>query len=158
MAEIHDALILHAKEDETLVKQLQTDLLSNVEITELNVVLYRDFAPEVQSHFESMEILFNRCRYMLVVVTEHFKKDEFKIYQNAMALMDSIRKKEIKGRIIPVWAEAGADSLILNLSVLKGIEYKPLSDFTEDEKERAFKQFKKLFEHGRKCILSQPKV
>ena len=128
-----------------------------MEITDLNVIAYEEFAPEVQGHFASLKIVFERCRYLLVVVTEHLKGDRLKKYLNELALMDTIISDEKKGRLIPVWAENGADRFIHALTVLKGIEYIPRSDFTE-ENDRVFKIFTKLFEHGRKSILSQQKV
>ena len=151
-AEIHDALILHSKEDETLVKQFHKDLLSKVKITDLNVIVYEEFAPEVQDHFATLKIVFERCRYLLVGVTEHFKGDRLIKYLNELALMDTIIYEEKKGRLIPVWAENGADRFIHELTVFKGIKYMPRSDFTE-ENHRVFNIFQKLFEHGRKCIL-----
>ena len=158
MTEIHDALILHAEEDDTLVKQFHSDLLSNVKMADLNVIIYEEFAPDVQSHFESLEILFERCRYLLVVVTTRFKTDPLKKFLQGLALMDAITEEKIKGRLIPVWAETGAESLIHALRSFKGIRYMPRSDFTEEEKSTHFKQFKELFERGRKCFLSLQKA
>ena len=76
------------------MKQFHKDLLSKVKITDLNVIIYEEFAPEVQSHFASLEIVFKKCRYLLVVVTEHLKSDRLKRYLNELALMDTIIYEE----------------------------------------------------------------
>lgn len=81
---------MYSKEDDTLVEQLHKDLLSKVKITDLNVIVYEEFAPEIQGHFSSLKIVFERCRYLLVLVTEHLKGDRLKIYLNELALMDTI--------------------------------------------------------------------
>lgn len=154
MAEIHDALILHAKEDDVLGKQFHCDLLSNVKMTDLNVILYEEFALG-QTHCGSLEILFKRCRYLLVVVTKNFERDRLMRYLNELAIIDSVIYREIQGRVIPVWAETGADLFIQALRPFKGIEYTPKSDFTEEEKSKVFEKFEKLFEFGKKNILSR---
>ena len=121
-------------------------------MTDLNVVLYEEFAPDVQSSFRTMDVLFQRCRYLFVVVTKKFTDDSLREFQHQIALMDQINDPEKNDRIIPIWAENGANNFIRELSVFKGIEYIPQSYLSGKEKEMVFRKFKKLFEYGRKVI------
>uniref|UniRef100_K1QKT5 Uncharacterized protein n=1 Tax=Magallana gigas TaxID=29159 RepID=K1QKT5_MAGGI len=54
-SEKHDGLLLYAKEDKPLVMDLHQKLVSNLGkyIDNLNIVLYDEFAPEVQSYFKT---------------------------------------------------------------------------------------------------------
>lgn len=142
--EKHDAILLYAEEDRRLVKRIQQELMSNLGIDDLSVVLYEEFAPDVRSHFKTMEQLFCRCRFLFVVVTSNFREDSLTRYQHEIALTDSIRNPSRNERVVPVWAEAGAQNLLHELSVLKGI------DFSGDEVN--FQMFKSVFDHGRKNI------
>lgn len=142
--EKHDAILLYAEDDRRLVKRIQQELMSNLGIDDLSIVLYEEFAPDVQSHFKTMEQLFCRCRFLFVVVTSNFREDSLTRYQHEIALTDSIRNPSRNERVVPVWAEAGAQNLLHELSVLKGI------DFSGDEVN--FGMFKSVFDHGRKNI------
>lgn len=85
--ETHDAILLYAEEDRPLVKHIQQQLVSNLgtDINDLNIILYEEFAPDVQSHFKTMEHLFCRCRFLFVVVTSNFRKDSLTRYQHEIA-------------------------------------------------------------------------
>lgn len=153
--ETHDALILYAEKDASLAQQLQQDLVENVDLPNLNVILYEEFAPEVQSHFGTMTILFQRCRYLLVFVTKNFTEASFSKFQHEIALKDSIENSEKNERVIPVWGEIGAKDIVMELSVFKGIDYS--LSLQGDDRSRVFFQFKKAFEYGRKNIKNFPK-
>lgn len=144
--ETHDAILLYAEEDRPLVKHIQQQLVSNLgtDIDDLNIVLYEEFAPDVQSQFKTMEQLFCRCRFLFVVVTSNFRKDSLTRYQHEIALTDSIRNPSRNERVIPVWAEAGAQNFLHELSVLKGIDY--------SRGEVDFRMFRNVFQHGRRTI------
>lgn len=144
--ETHDAILLYAEEDRPLVKHIQQQLVSNLgtDINDLNIILYEEFAPDVQSHFKTMEHLFCRCRFLFVVVTSNFRKDSLTRYQHEIALTDSIRNPSRNERVIPVWAEAGAQNFLHELSVLKGIDY--------SRGEVDFRMFRNVFQHGRRTI------
>ncbi|XP_061174559.1 uncharacterized protein LOC133183641 [Saccostrea echinata] len=149
-AETHDALILYAEKDAPLAEQLQKDLVANVNLPNLNVILYEEFAPEVQSHFGTMTVLFQRCRYLLVLVTKNFTEASFSRFQHEIALKDSIENPEKNERVIPVWGEIGAKDIVVELSVFKGIDYS--LSLQKDDRSRVFIQFEKAFEYGRKKI------
>lgn len=144
--EKHDALLLYAKEDKPLVKHLQQTLLSNLgtDIDDLNIVLYEEFASEVQSYFKTTGQVFRRCRYLFVVVTSNFREDSLMRYQHEIALMDSIRNPSSKERVIPVWAEKGSQNILPELSVLRGIDY--------EQDQFDFQKFKTTFQYGRRKI------
>lgn len=144
--ETHDAILLYAEEDRPLVQQIQQQLVSNLgtDIDDLNIVLYEEFAPDVQSQFKTMEQLFCRCRFLFVVVTSNFRKDSLTRYQHEIALTDSIRNPSRNERVIPLWAEAGAQNFLHELSVLKGIDY--------SRGEVDFRMFRNVFQHGRRTI------
>lgn len=144
--ETHDAILLYAEEDRSLVKHIQQELMLNLctHIDDLNIVLYEEFAPDVQSHFKTMEQLFCRCRFLFVVVTSNFREDSLTRYQHEIALADSIKNPSRNERVIPVWAEVGAQNFLHELSVLKGIDY--------SQEEVDFRMFKAVFQHGRRKI------
>jgi hypothetical protein len=150
VTEKHDALILYAEEDASLARQLQRDLATNVSIPDLNVILYDEFAPDVQSHFKTMAVLFKRCRYLLVLVTNNFTEASFSRYQNEIALKDSIENKSRSERVVPVWGVCGAQNFVSELSILKGIDY--TKETLDADSASVYNIFKNLFSYGRKKI------
>lgn len=150
IVEKHDALILYADEDAPLARQLQKDLVTNVMVPDLNVILYEEFAPDVQSHFRTMAIMFKRCRYLLVLVTNNFTEASFSRYQNEIALKDSIENPSRNERVVPVWGASGIQNIVHELSILKGIEY--TREVLEADRASVYGVFKKLFLHGRRAI------
>lgn len=144
--EKHDAVLLYAKDDKPLVKQLQQVLMSNLatDFDDLHIVLYEEFVPEIQSYFKATGEVFRRCRFVFVVVTSNFRKDNLMRYQHEIALMDSIKKPSSKERVIPVWAEKGSQNILPELSVLRGIDY--------EEDQVDLQMFKTTFKYGRKNI------
>lgn len=144
--EKHDAVLLYAKDDKPLVKHLQQVLMSNLatDIDDLNIVLYEEFVPEMQSYFKTTGEVFRRCIFLFVVVTSNFREDSLMRYQHEIALMDSIRNPSSKERVIPVWAEKGSQNILPELSVLRGIDYE--GDQVDLQK------FKTTLKYGRKNI------
>lgn len=121
--EIYDILLLHADEDRDFAMELKQQLIKN-SISDtctrfLNVVLIEEFVPEVQSKLLTIECVFERCKFLFVLVTSNLKNDRLKRYQEQLALIDSI--ENVPGRVIPIWAEHEANKFIYELSVLKGI-------------------------------------
>lgn len=145
-SEKHDGLLLYAKEDKPLVMDLRQKLVSNLGeyIDNLNIVLYDEFAPEVQSYFKTTGQVFHRCRFLFVVVTSNFREDDLMRYQHEIAFMDSIRNPASKERVIPIWAEEGSQTILPELSVLRGIEY--------ERNQVNIQKFKTTFEYGRRKI------
>lgn len=144
--EKHDGLLLYAKEDKPLVMDLRQKLVSNLGeyIDNLNIVLYDEFAPEVQSYFKTNGQVFHSCRFLFVVVTSNFRDDSLMRYQHEIALMDCIRNSARKERVIPIWAEEGSQTILPELSVLRGIEY--------ERNQVNIQKFKTTFEYGRRKI------
>lgn len=114
------------------------------DIDDLNIVLYEEFVPEMQSYFKTTGEVFRRCIFLFVVVTSNFREDSLMRYQHEIALMDSIRNPSSKERVIPVWAEKGSQNILPELSVLRGIDYE--GDQVDLQK------FKTTLKYGRKNI------
>lgn len=87
----------------------------------LNVIIIEEFLPEVQSEIITMEDVFEKCRYLFVLVTSNLKNDRLKRFQGELALLDSIENG--RDGVIPIWAEPGAKKLIFELKTFKGIDY-----------------------------------
>lgn len=144
--EKHDGLLLYAKEDKPLVMDLHQKLVSNLGkyIDNLNIVLYDEFAPEVQSYFKTTGQVFHSCRFLFVVVTSNFREDNLMRYVHELVLMDSIKNPASKERVIPIWAEEGSQTILPELSVLRGIEY--------ERNQVDIQKFKTTFQYGRRKI------
>lgn len=108
------------------------------------IIFYDEFAPEVQSYFKTTGQVFHRCRFLFVVVTSNFREDDLMRYQHEIAFMDSIRNPASKERVIPIWAEEGSQTILPELSVLRGIEY--------ERNQVNIQKFKTTFEYGRRKI------
>lgn len=145
-SEKHDGLLLYAKEDKPLVMDLHQKLVSNLGkyIDNLNIVLYDEFAPEVQSYFKTTGQVFHSCRFLFVVVTSNFREDNLMRYVHEIVLMDSIKNPASKERVIPIWAEEGSQTILPELSVLRGIEY--------ERNQVNIQKFKTTFQYGRREI------
>lgn len=132
--------MLHADEDRDFAIELKQQLtrksISDTCTRFLNVILIEEFVPEIQSKLLTIQYVFKRCKYLFVLVTSNLKKDRLKRYQEQLALIDSIQNDP--DRVIPIWAEHKADTILFEFSVLKGINCKT-------QKEIDFQVIKDLF-------------
>lgn len=147
--EIHDILILHADDDRSQAIQFSQDLKTSIDVENLNTVIFEEFAPDIQSKFRTMRVVFERCRYLFVYVTENFTEADLQRYQNEMALMDSISNPKKSERVIPVWTCENADRILPELAILIGV------NFRAGVMDETFKNaVKKLILHGRRTHLT----
>ncbi|KAJ8298769.1 hypothetical protein KUTeg_022829 [Tegillarca granosa] len=147
--EIHDILILHAEKDRDEVKQFSEGLRTSIDVENLNTVLFEEFAPDIQSQFRTMTVVFERCRFLFVYVTENFTQADLQRYQNEMALMDSISNPKKQERVIPVWTCEQGERILPELGILVGINYRG------KEMDETFRNLvKRLILFGRKTHLT----
>lgn len=116
----HDVLLMYADKDKKNAETLHDLLKSNSNTGNLNVVLFDYFAPDVQNIFKITSCIFQRCRYLFILVTTNLRDDGVKRYQGQIALIDSIMKQ--RERVVPIWTEEG-NNILPELSPLTGIPY-----------------------------------
>lgn len=111
---------MYADKDKKNAETLHDLLKSNSNTGNLNVVLFDYFAPDVQNIFKITSCIFQRCRYLFILVTTNLRDDGVKRYQGQIALIDSIMKQ--RERVVPIWTEEG-NNILPELSPLTGISY-----------------------------------
>lgn len=112
---------MYADKDKKNAETLHDLLKSNSNTRNLNVVLFDYFAPDVQNIFKTTSCIFQRCRYLFILVTNNLTHDGVKRYQGQIALFESIMKQS--ERVVPIWTEDG-NNILPELSPLAGIPYK----------------------------------
>lgn len=111
---------MYADKDKKNAETLHDLLKSNSNTGNLNVVLFDYFAPDVQNIFKITSCIFQRCRYLFILVTTNLRDDGVKRYQGQIALIDSIMKQ--RERVVPIWTEEG-NNILPELSPLTCIPY-----------------------------------
>lgn len=111
---------MYADKDKKNAETLHDLLKSNSNTGNLNVVLFDYFAPDVQNIFKITSCIFQRCRYLFILVTTNLRDDGVKRYQGQIALIDSIMKQ--RERVVLIWTEEG-NNILPELSPLTGIPY-----------------------------------
>ena len=147
---MHDGVILYAKEDREAVLEFKRFLESKPKVGDVNIALYEDFAPEIQNLFRTINVVFDRCRYVFVYVTENFQQSCLDRYQQEIALIDSIENPEKNERIIPVnGCNMHAGKLLQELCPLVPLDY-----FGRARDEHFVQSVETLIRYGRSHYLA----
>ncbi|XP_076077035.1 uncharacterized protein LOC143047708 isoform X2 [Mytilus galloprovincialis] len=136
----HDILILHGEKDQDEANECKTFLMNNFQhISNLQVALPEDLLTSGTNHLPGLSSLFDSCRLVFIYLTKNLESDPLAGYGTEMNILQSIKDRQKKARLIPLQVndEEISEHLISPIIPLK---------YVNDTTDRQFPIFKRKFE------------
>ncbi|XP_076110535.1 uncharacterized protein LOC143079188 [Mytilus galloprovincialis] len=151
--DITDVVILHAEDDRLIALDFMNNMEAEFPELELNLKIFEQLNVG-RSMFESASLLFETCRFLFVLLTNKFAKDDLPRFLNEIALVETITFKDRNCRLIPVLIDG--DCRVPELGPIIPLMYnRYLEGKSRGIRDRGFiNSFEKLVKNGRKNYLT----
>ncbi|XP_063416785.1 uncharacterized protein LOC134699023 [Mytilus trossulus] len=151
--DITDVVILHAEDDRLIALDFMNNMEAEFPELKLNLKIFEQLNVG-RSMFESASLLFETCRFLFVLLTNKFARDDLPRFLNEIALVETITFKDRNCRLIPVLIDG--DCRVPELGPIIPLMYnRYLEGKSRGIRDRGFiNSFEKLVENGRKKYLT----
>ncbi|XP_063413361.1 uncharacterized protein LOC134695848 [Mytilus trossulus] len=150
---ITDVVILHAEDDRLLALDFMNNMEAEFPELKLNLKIFEQLNVG-KSMFESASLLFETCRFLFVLLTHKFARDDLPRFLNEIALVETITFKDRNCRLIQVLIDG--DCRAPELGPIIPLMYnRYLEAKSRGIRDRGFiNSFEKLVKNGRKNYLT----